>query len=204
MLFIGLGLAVCLLIALGCHEVRSVRREALLALRQRATRERQHRQDRLSRIVHGAHDAWWELDLVNHSAYSSDRWRGMAGLEAGPRAPGVRRRAIHPEDRERVCLELQAQVADPACIRYASRFRQVRRDGSSVPVEARGSIERDPAGCPLRMVGSTVDTSDSSILERVRDQAASRRKPRAQHQGPAVDRLLSARVSTSVGCGPLQ
>ena len=157
---------------------RAGRGRAALALHARMQQVERRRHNRLSSVVHGAQDAWWEFDLINQTAFSSDRWRGMAGVEPGQAPCGVSRRAIHPEDREPLQRKLTADVGDPACTCYETSFRQIRRDGIAVPVVASATIERDAHGTALRIYGTTVSTLDAGLWHKVSE--AARRHRAAQ------------------------
>lgn len=68
------------------------------------------------------------------------------------------RRRIHPEDLPRVDREIARAAAGNA--EYHSEFRCVWPDGSVRWVGARGRIERDAIGTPLRMIGVNMDVTE--------------------------------------------
>ncbi len=176
-MWLGAALLLAVLVlAAGLDARASLRRESAAARAKRLAPARRQRLIRLSHIVHGAHDAWWDLDLVNQTAYSSDRWRGMAGVGLAGTASGVGRRTIHPQDSEMMSQRLLASLADPACSVHVGQFRQVRRDGQEVPVEVSATIERDGQGIALRMRGATVRVHEAGLWQKLSDGARKHRE----------------------------
>lgn len=124
----------------------------------------------------------WVLDTSSGMVVGDDSLFNIFGLEA---SPSVRPLAdfiavIHPEDRERVDEAIEAAVLSGSH-QYRAEYRVVRSDDVR-RVVARGFIERDDDGQPLRFPGLVVDTTErhraelalsaeKSVLEMIADGA---------------------------------
>ncbi|MCG5526666.1 PAS domain-containing protein, partial [Ectothiorhodospira haloalkaliphila] len=69
---------------------------------------------------------------------------------------------VHPEDRERVQLAVDAALAGDA---YDIEHRILRPDGTIRIVRERGKVEFDDAGRPLQMIGTVHDITDRKWQE---------------------------------------
>lgn len=113
-----------------------------------------------------AHVGSWEWDIVaDQFAWSDEHYR-IFGLE--PRAAPVTLATIleyvHPADRpgvERYAVEARAGTQPTA-----HQFRVVRPDGTERVVEARGKLELDETGRPVRMYGTAQDVTERTRAER--------------------------------------
>ncbi len=74
-------------------------------------------------------------------------------------------RAIHSEDRERVADEI-GESLESGVGSFESEYRIVQNDGSFRWVVARGKIERDATGAPIRMPGAIVDITERKEAEK--------------------------------------
>ena len=115
-------------------------------------------EERYRLVVEAAHHAAWDWDLV------SDRiiWGGGIAALFDQTPPGFQSTAawwyqrIHADDRERVVAEIQAALAGgERSWELTYRFR--RGDGSYAEVASRGAVALDPAGEPVRMIGTMAD-----------------------------------------------
>jgi len=78
---------------------------------------------------------------------------------------------VHPEDRARFQRETRAALEQGAPADIEHRLQ--RPDGSVRWVHERGKVERDPAGRPLRLVGTVQDVTDRTLaLEALRTSEA--------------------------------
>jgi PAS domain S-box-containing protein len=118
-----------------------------------------------------AHVGSWAMDLPRGRAMWSDEMYRIHGHEPGTVTPGVELvlAHVHPEDHARVA-DLLRRVADrPEEVPPEGEtieYRTMRPDGSAREVRARGRVERDAAGRPLRWVGSGQDVTDQRLTER--------------------------------------
>ena len=121
----------------------------------------QESQGRWQFALEGAGDGVWDWELPTSTVFFSKRYKEMLGYAedefgTGPEEWSSR---IHPEDLPRVMADLQSHLDGVTTI-YAPEFRARCKDGSYKWILARGLvISRDPAGKPLRMVGTYTDIS---------------------------------------------
>jgi two-component system sensor histidine kinase/response regulator len=94
--------------------------------------------------------------------------------------------SLHPDDRDRVLWEIQAQLAGSAND-YHVAYRARHRDGSDRWMLARGTITRDESGKAIRVTGSRVDVSDLKQIENELRQA----KEAAEAANHAKDEFLA-------------
>jgi len=71
---------------------------------------------------------------------------------------------IHPDDRDRVQHHVEAAIESPSGI-YETDYRLVQTDGSVRWVTARGSVERDGGGVPIRFPGVVIDITERKRAE---------------------------------------
>src|SRR5947209_7063947 len=113
----------------------------------------------------------WALDLQTGEATWSEGMYRIYGLQPSAAEPSVELvvEMTHPEDRERVREILRLVVERPEDVPKAGvsfEYRLVRGDGLVRDVRARGRVEHDPAGKPLRWVGAGHDVTDERLSER--------------------------------------
>lgn len=116
--------------------------------------------DRLRRrfVAHAAANIGdWEWNVQTGDLHWSDEVQVMHGYAPGTFNGGFQEWAdsIHPEDRERAlaaATEALARGSD-----YENEYRTIRPDGSMYWTAARGSVERDKDGKPIRMAGMCMD-----------------------------------------------
>ena len=72
---------------------------------------------------------------------------------------------LHPEDRAHANLTLQNTLASTSS-QYISEYRIIRpNDGQTRWILAKGQIERDADGQPVRLIGAHIDITDRKIIE---------------------------------------
>ncbi len=113
---------------------------------------------RLSLVLKGSNDGWWDWDLVAGQLFYSPRWWAMLGYvpDELPADQALWVRLMHPDDVERVQRllgDLLAHGPDTAEV----EFRLRHKDGHYVPVLSRGHIVRGPDGQPWRLSGANTD-----------------------------------------------
>lgn len=99
----------------------------------------------------------WEWIIPSNKVVWSSGLEAIHGLEPG-RFDGsfaAFQHDIHPEDRDRVLRSIQDTLAHGE--RHHVEYRIVRPDGAVRWVEGQGSLFRDRAGQPIRMVGVCTD-----------------------------------------------
>jgi len=117
--------------------------------------------------------ATWSWDIVTDRFYGDPTLARLFALPemavaGGPLAAVAQ--AIHPEDRERVMELVNRAIASGD--RYESDYRVQGANGTWRWVTARGKVERDAQGRPLRFPGVVMDVTERKeaevALERVR------------------------------------
>ena len=122
-------------------------------------------QARLDAMLTAAEIATWTWDIRNNHVVADKntaRLFSVTPKEAagGPLASYVR--AIHPEDRPRV----EAAIADALQKGpYEIKYRLIQPDGSCRWVVARGRVEYDAAGTPVRFPGVLIDITERKRAE---------------------------------------
>ncbi len=109
----------------------------------------------------------WELDLESGKAYWSDQEYRCLGYEPRACEAGYEAfaAAVHPDDLDRVNAAVHGAIAgetEP----YDLRHRVIWPDGSEHVVRELAIVERDDAGKPVRMIGTTQDITQRVRLEK--------------------------------------
>lgn len=124
----------------------------------------------LQRVLASTNDGWWEADLVNNRVTYSPRWYEIHGRDPEDVVDPwqIWHGVVHPDD-----VTLMEQEIGGAYTRgeagFAVQLRIRHGDGHDVPVLVRGLIERDDAGQPVRISGTTSDRSDALRAEAAKD-----------------------------------
>jgi len=107
----------------------------------------------------------WDWNILTNEEYFSPRWKEIVGLQnhelPGHKSEFLKR--VHPDDLASVNEITREHLATGK--RYAVEFRLRHQDGSYRWVHSRGEAVRDPAGRPIRMVGSTADITERKQAE---------------------------------------
>ena len=123
-------------------------------------------EERLSLAVWGSGDGLWDWNIPTDTVYRAGlEFLGYSDDEIAPSTQG-RLLLIHPDDRESQERLLQQHLSGEAP-HYEAEYRLRAKDGSWLWVLDRGKIvARDPAGKPLRMVGTHKDVSARKTAEK--------------------------------------
>lgn len=142
-----------------------------LRVREIAIREAEERwQFALDSAGHGV----WERDLATGKAYYSSIWKAMLGhaeAEIGDNFQEWEER-VHPDDLPQAREALASHLAgkSPA---YNAVFRMRHKQGGWRWIFARGRVvARDPAGQPLRILGTHTDITERVAAEQAIREAA--------------------------------
>ncbi len=108
----------------------------------------------------------WEWNIADNTAYLSERWKNMLGLEDHevPNQVGVLEAYIHPEDRQQYD-EFVQDLEKGKALRSENIFRVRHKDGEFRWIHSRAVIVRDPNGKPIRMVGAHEDITERKQAE---------------------------------------
>ena len=104
----------------------------------------------------------WDWDIASDRVTADDRFARLFGVSAEAAAVGLPigefLRGIHPDDRDRVSVEIGDGLKHPGPARF--EYRLLRPDGSVTWVVASGQVIADRDGRPLRLPGVVVDVTD--------------------------------------------
>jgi PAS domain S-box-containing protein len=119
--------------------------------------------------------ATWDWDVPGGRVIWNDEHFRMLGYDVGAVAPSYEAwaRRVLPEDLPAAEASLRRALDGEGD--YHAEFRAVRSDGGQRWIEARGRVDRDPSGRPLRCYGVMIDvTEHRHAVDALRD--ADRRK----------------------------
>lgn len=142
-------------------------------------RERKRADERLQLAQEAGQVATWDWDIATNAATCSPSYFRLYGLEPSPAMPSLEEwlSCIHPEDRPRAAAAVERAMAGAP---YEDEYRVIWPNGDIRWLAARGTIERDRTGRPLRMFGANVDITLSK---------------RAEEQARMLHREMSHRVT---------
>jgi PAS domain S-box-containing protein len=125
--------------------------------------ERKRAQRQFAEAQALAHVGTWEWDLVADRITWSDEHFRIFGLEpqSCPVSYTSTLRHIHPADQATVKDVVAQALRDRQP--YGCEFRVLRLDGSERVVEARGKVEVDATGRPVRAYGTVQDVTDHRL-----------------------------------------
>lgn len=118
--------------------------------------------------VDSAEQGVWDHDLVTGERYYSATWRAMRGLGPDDPPPADDEQwlaRVHPDDRDRVALELQRSLAGD--LEHVSlEYRERHEAGGWIWILRRGKpVSHDSAGRPTRFIGTDTGVSDLKSRE---------------------------------------
>jgi PAS domain S-box-containing protein len=141
---------------------------AALSERRAAERELEHERANLAEAQELAHLGSWEWNIAENRLSWSDELFRIYGLQPQPEVTyGSYLDQIHPADRELV-RETVTQALDDA-EPFSFDHRVVWPDGTVRWVHGRGRVILDASGEPERMVGTSLDITDSKGLDELRE-----------------------------------
>lgn len=149
------------------------------------------REERLSLVLQGTSDGFWDWDLQTNQVYFSTRWKSMLGY-ADDEIQGkfeCWRELLHPDDVEPTLSQLQGYLQGQVTV-YAPEFRMRHKDGSYRWILARAIALRGADGKPYRMAGSHTDITDR------------KRADDALQERLAFEKLISDISTQFVNLGP--
>ncbi|MFN5513739.1 MAG: PAS domain S-box protein, partial [Cyanobacteriota bacterium] len=116
-------------------------------------------QERLSLVIKGSNDGWWDYDVTSGELYISPRWWQMLGYEAGELNSDLEiwQSLIHPEDLEGVNRAFEAVLAPGGLDAVELEYRLRHREGHYISVLSRGYTLRDAQGFAIRNSGANTD-----------------------------------------------
>lgn len=128
------------------------------------SRELLESQQRMRMAASAADLSFWEWDTVRDEIWVTERGRERAGVDPSERIDFNRfLQAMHPGDREPT--QRAARHALDVSGEFDAEYRVTDRDGTMRWVVARGQVERDAAGKPLRIRGVSVNITERKNAE---------------------------------------
>jgi diguanylate cyclase (GGDEF)-like protein/PAS domain S-box-containing protein len=123
-------------------------------------------EERYSLAVQGANDGIWDWNLKTNRIYYSERWKSILGYYNGniSAAPEEWYSRVHPEDLERLKLDIAAHIAGTTP-HFENEHRLLHDCGDYRWVHSRGLAVRDQHGLAYRLAGSLTDITDRKIAE---------------------------------------
>jgi diguanylate cyclase (GGDEF)-like protein/PAS domain S-box-containing protein len=123
-------------------------------------------EERFQLVARATNDAIWDWDLRTDALWWNDSITAVFGYpseQVGHDGDWWKDR-IHPADRERVVAGIHATVHGGGR-EWSDEYQFRRADGAYAVVADRGSVLRDEAGAPIRMIGGMKDVTDRARLE---------------------------------------
>jgi len=131
-----------------------------IRVRVRAEQALRDSEQRYELAVRGANDGLWDWNLRTNQIYYSPRWKAMFGYTENQigNNPSEWLNRIHPEDVERVKLDISAHI-NGVTSQFENEHRILHKDGTYRWVLARGLAVRETRGPAYRMAGSLTDVT---------------------------------------------
>lgn len=129
-------------------------------VRQRSQDALRHSQQRLQRALEAGHMGTWDYELHRQRVVWSPQVEAIHGLPPGSFDGTFQTaiRLVHPDDRERVMVALEA--AAQGQVAFDEEYRLVWPDGNVVWVHGKGDVVRDREGAVARLAGICMDVTE--------------------------------------------
>jgi PAS domain S-box-containing protein len=168
---IRVGVRTLILTLLGgltmCGLLRQIRR---VAVGERALRESE---ERYALAMEGANEGHWDWDIGNDRLFLSRKMKMLYSIgaesEISTRTAWLEQIVIHPDDRPRFEATFKDHF-EGLTPWYDCEYRVRQPDGDWHWLHARGRFLRDPAGKPVRFVGSTIDVNAQKLAQAHKEQ----------------------------------
>jgi PAS domain S-box-containing protein len=123
--------------------------------------------ERLSFVIDGSNDGFWDWNVPTGHVKFSRRWGSMLGYDLGELEPHVStwERMVHPDDLGNATASVEAHLRGETAL-YECEHRVRHKDGRWVWILDRGKVvERDAQGNPERMAGTHTDITERKQAE---------------------------------------
>ncbi|AAM24326.1 diguanylate cyclase (GGDEF)-like protein/PAS domain S-box-containing protein [Caldanaerobacter subterraneus subsp. tengcongensis MB4] len=123
-------------------------------------------EERYRLVVEGASDGLWDWDLITDTAYISERWKDIIGLdkEVVNNYYETWIKFIHPRDIKIVINNLRNHLEKKTPF-YLCEYRIKTKDGRYIWVLSRGKALWDEEGRAIRIAGSHTDITERKQME---------------------------------------
>lgn len=142
-----------------------LRQQRLLRRLRNQSESLKRSEERLTLVLEGSQDAFWDWDVVTNQVIRSDRWAVMLGIDAGntPAPIDSMDDLIHPDDRERV-RQSRVQLLKAGHERIEYRVRG--RNDQWLWIHDRGKVVAlNHRGQPIRVTGAASDITTRKRIE---------------------------------------
>jgi PAS domain S-box-containing protein len=137
-----------------------------IAERKEVEKRLQDREERLSLVLRGSSDGFWDWNLRENSITYSQRWWEMLGYVSDEITvhPDLWYSMMHPVDQPHVAQRFRDAFCGDAET-FEMEFRLQHKEGHYVPMVSRAVILRDPDGKPTRVCGTNTDITRRRSME---------------------------------------
>lgn len=123
--------------------------------------------ERLAIISEATNDAIWDWEITSGKHYWGEGFRKLFGLN--PETEGKSsinwEKRVHPDDLERVLKTTDKLLKSEESTYFEIEYKFLKEDGTYAHVLDKGSLIRDKAGKPVRIVGAMQDISHRKVYE---------------------------------------
>jgi PAS domain S-box-containing protein len=131
-------------------------------------------EERFALAAQSTRDVIWDWDLQQNAVWFSDALRTVFGYEEAGEVPiSVWYDNIHSDDLLAVSNSIHA-VIESGETYWSSEYRFRKRDGTYAYIFDRGTVVRDAAGRPVRMIGAMMDLTERRNVEQQLERANAR------------------------------
>jgi PAS domain S-box-containing protein len=157
----------------------------------------ERRDERLELVLAASGTGFWEWDIRSGELVWSDAIFRQHGLQPNEAAPAFERyfETIHPDDRASFQASIDEALAHGTS--FSHEFRLVWPDGSIHWTHGVGRVFRNPAGEPIRMVGTGQDITEPRRLEEERDRLLDEERRTSTFREAFVD-VISHELRTPI------
>jgi PAS domain S-box-containing protein len=123
--------------------------------------------ERFQLVLRSTNAVIYDWDVVTDTLWWSPNGLKLFGYEPHERLDYTWwAELLHPDERRAITARFQAAIGDGGDL-WEADYRLRRADGSYAWVEERGYFVRDPAGRPVRMIGTLMDITDHKRVEEI-------------------------------------
>ena len=135
-----------------------------ISVRKKAEELLRESEERMTLAAEAANLGVWVRDLARNTIWASDQWRALFGFSPAERLDfEMLLQRIHPDDRDAIRLAMAR--ANDGDGQYEVEFRVVLPDGRMRWVVARGQVEFNGGGKPVRVRGVSMDITTRKQAE---------------------------------------
>ncbi|WP_176159613.1 PAS domain S-box protein [Prosthecobacter debontii] len=132
---------------------------------QQAAQQLENMSRRLHLATQAAKIGIWDWNLTDSSLNWDEQMRRIYGIKESDTELTfeVWRKMVHPDDQKMVASALQEALAGKAT--FDTVFRILWQDGSTHYIQAKGLVQWDSEGNPVRMLGTNADITQQVMVE---------------------------------------